>query len=111
MATLQQSYDLWKQSEEGGSAGAKSLRYRTQASLQEFAVAILSENPTTPAREEFAVSVVNNPVVASVPIWNGLTTNPTIVDAWVSDPSGNTVPDGDIEFVVTSIINALYPLA
>lgn len=110
MATLQDSYNLWHRSRDGGSDGAKSVKYRTQAATQAASVAVLSESPTTADRQAWARTVINSPVSASEPIWTAVTANATIVDKYAADETGATITDGDIQFVVNSVVSAAYPL-
>jgi hypothetical protein len=87
-----------------------NLQQRTEAAVMVAIQDILNEDPDTPDhvnRESWAHWANINTNVASIYFMWGLAMNPSIQDNVEADPTGNSVPDGDIQYVVNSNISTV----
>jgi hypothetical protein len=90
--------------------GTPSLQEQIEVAVVTAAVAIQNEDPTTPnhaARLVWANWVMGNSSVALNPFTWPVAMNPTIVTAMQADPTGASVPDSDVQFVVNSNLAAV----
>jgi hypothetical protein len=85
-----------------------ALRYQIPSVQQQIEVAVINnEDPATPDhanRAAWATWANKNSSVAWNPFAWPVAMNPTIQAAIQADPSGQTVADSDVQFVVTSAL-------
>ena len=87
-----------------------SLMQQTEVAVVTAATNILNEDPGTVGhgdRERWAKWVNDNSSVAWNPFAWPVAMNPSIQGAVDSDPTGASVPDGDVQFVVNSNVDAV----
>jgi hypothetical protein len=81
------------------------LSQQTEVSVVTAAGQIINEDPSTPDhanRIAWANWATVNSSVAWQPFAWPVASNPSIVAAVTADPSGSTVPDSDVQFVINS---------
>jgi hypothetical protein len=91
-----------------------AIRYSTPPLSQKTEVAVITaageiqnEDPSTPDhanRLDWANWAIGNSIVAWQPFAWPIATNSTIVASVTADPTGNSVLDSDVQFVVNSIL-------
>jgi hypothetical protein len=84
-----------------------SLSQQTEVAVVTAAVSIQNEDAGTADhanRLRWANWAIPNSSVACLPFSWPVASNPSIVDKVISDPSGSTVPDSDVQFVVNSYV-------
>jgi len=91
-----------------------AIRYSTPPLSQKNEVAVVTaageiqnEDPTTPDhanRLAWANWAIPHSSVAWLPFAWPVSTNSTIVASVIADPSGNSVADSDVQFVVNSVL-------
>jgi hypothetical protein len=85
----------------------QSLKERTEAAVMTAIQDIINEEPSTPDhanRYAWAQWANTNTSIASMYFMWGLAMNPSIQAQVEADPTGQSVPDGDIQFVINSNI-------
>jgi len=83
------------------------LSQQTEVAVVTAAVSIQNEDPATPDhanRLRWANWAIHNSSVAWQPFAWPVANNPSIVEKITADPSGQTVPDSDVQFVVNSYV-------
>jgi hypothetical protein len=83
------------------------LSQQTEVSVVTAAVQIQNEDPTTPDhanRLRWANWAIPNSPIAWQPFAWPVANNPTIVGKVTTDPSGQTVLDSEVQFVVNSYV-------
>src|SRR5215472_10473492 len=86
------------------------LSQQTEVAVVSAAVSIQNEDPTTPDhanRIRWANWAIPNSSVAWQAFAWPVANNPTIVAAVTADPSGQTVKDTDVQFVVNSYLETV----
>ena len=81
------------------------LSQQTEVAVVTAAGQIINEDPATPDhanRFAWANWAIPNSPVAWQPFGWPVASNPAIVAAVTADPSGQTVPDSDVQFVINS---------
>lgn len=84
-----------------------SLSQQTEVAVVTAAVAIQNEDAAAPDhanRLRWANYAIPNSSVAWQPFAWPVANNPSIVEKVIADPSGQTVPDSDVQFVVNSYV-------
>ena len=87
-----------------------SLTQRTESAVMTAIQDIINEDPSAPDhanRYAWAQWANTNTKFASIYFMWGLAMNPSIQATVTGDPSGESVPDGDIQFVVNSNIEMI----
>ena len=89
-----------------------SLQQQTETAVIHAATDILVEDPSTPDHSNrilWASWAQENSVLAYVPFMWPVALNPTIEAAVAADPTGGTVADTDVQFVVNSELGNVIP--
>ena len=84
-----------------------SLSQQTEVAVVTAAVSIQNEDAATADhanRLRWANWAIPNSSVAWQPFAWPVANNPSIVDKVTADPSGSTVPDSDVQFVINSYV-------
>ena len=94
-----------------------SIRYYIPSLLQQAEVAVITaagqiqnEDPGAPNhanRKLWADWAMSNSSLATAAFMWPIATNPSIVASVTADPSGDSVPDGDVQFVVNSNLDRI----
>jgi hypothetical protein len=86
------------------------LSQQTEVAVETAAVQIQNEDPATADhanRLRWANWAIPNSSVAWQPFAWPVANNPSIVAKVTADPSGQTVPDSDVQFVVNSYVETV----
>lgn len=88
--------------------GIPKIKEQVEVAVVIAAEQIKNEDPGTPDhanRVDWAHWVASNSSVAYIPFMWPIAMNPSIQTSIESDPTGQSVPDGDIQFVVNSNVD------
>lgn len=82
-----------------------SIQRQAEVAVVTAADQVKNEDPVAPNhadRYKWAVWIDTNSAAGTWPFMWPIAMNPSIQAAYESDPSGDSIPDGDIQFIVNS---------